>query len=125
ERRKELRGGDEVVLDRVARPDHPCVLQTGDRREDLELDLFGQARGEAVDVEVVDVAPLRLDEDLMRGLVREANDLVLDRRAVARPDAPNASTIEWRVLQIVAHGTVRGVGRSRQMALDLIHDQIL
>jgi len=52
----------------------------------LALHLDGQRRGHAVDVDLVGVKALRLEEELVLRLVGEADDLVLDGRAVARAD---------------------------------------
>src|SRR4030095_13850901 len=76
-----------VVLDRVARPRDVRALETRDRTHELELHVEGQARRNAVRVNLVRRQAFRLDEDLVRGLVREAMDFVLDGRAVARTDA--------------------------------------
>src|SRR6185436_3546461 len=53
-----------------------------------------------------------LDEDLMRGLVREAMNFVLDRRAVARTDAFDHAGEHRRAIAAGANDLVRAlVGR--------------
>ena len=74
----------------------------------LELDLGRQRRREAADVERRLVPAFGLDEDLMRRIVRELDDLVFDRGAVARTDpADQIETVERRTVQILAHQRVR------------------
>ena len=78
---------EEIVLDGVAGPRDVRVLEAPDGAHELALHVERQAGRDAVRIDLVRVEPLGLDEDLVRGLVREAHDLVLDRRAVARTDA--------------------------------------
>ncbi len=49
----------------------------------------------------------------------EANDLVLDGRAIARPPALNLAGIHGRKMHIPANDVVRGPGRAGYTALDL------
>ena len=73
-----------VVLDRVARPGQVCTLESSDAAHELVLHVERQAGGDAVGIDLVRVEALGLDEDLMRGLAGEAEDLVLDRGTVPR-----------------------------------------
>jgi hypothetical protein len=63
------------------------MLEPADRAHEFALHVEGQARRDAVGVDLVGVQALGLDENLVREFVGEAHDLVLDRRAIARPDA--------------------------------------
>ncbi len=83
----QLRRRGVVVLDRVAPAHDLGLLQAGDEPEHRLLHVVGQAGADAVAVVLERVAAFRLEEDLVPLLVGEAHDLVLDRRAVARPAA--------------------------------------
>ncbi len=60
------------------------LLEARDGAHQVHLDVIGQAGGDTVRVDLVGTQALRLHEDLVAVLVREAHDLVLDGRAVAR-----------------------------------------
>src|SRR6202023_3795644 len=87
ERALEIARIEEVVLDGITGAREMRVLEAADGAHELALHLEGQAGGDAVGVDLVSVQSLRLDENLMRRLVREAHHLVLDRGTVARADA--------------------------------------
>ena len=65
------------------------------------------------------IAPLRLDEDLVPVAVGEAVDLVLDRRAVARPDRGDGAAEQRRAVQVVADERVRARVREGDVTVDL------
>jgi hypothetical protein len=75
---------EEVILDGVAGAGEVRVLKTPDGPHKCVLHIEGQARGDAVRIDLVRIEPLGLDENLVRGLVRKPENLVLDRRAVTR-----------------------------------------
>ncbi|MPM73056.1 hypothetical protein SDC9_120032 [bioreactor metagenome] len=52
-----------------------------------------QARAHALHVHLVCGAPFRLDEDLVPLLIRKANDLVLNARAVPRSGCVNQAAV--------------------------------
>jgi hypothetical protein len=87
------------------------------------LNFLGEARRETIHVELVRLAPLGLDEDLVRGLVGKAHHLVLDRRAVARADAADPSRVERRSMEVRPDQLVGRVGGHCQMARNLIQHQ--
>src|SRR3569623_502509 len=87
ERRLDLARIDEVVLDRVTRPRHLRALEAGDRADERELDVERQRRRDPVRIDLRRVDALGLEVDLVAVFVRKPDDLVLDRRAVARPGA--------------------------------------
>jgi len=62
------------------------VFQAADRAHQGQLNVEGQAGRHAVRVDFVRRQAFRFEEDVVAVLVGEAVDLVLDRRAVARPD---------------------------------------
>jgi hypothetical protein len=69
------------------------VLEALDALDKRNLHIKRQARRNAVGVELDAIQPLRLDEDLMGILVREAYDLVFDRRAIPWSDPFNHACI--------------------------------
>ena len=77
---------NEVVFDGVGGTKQHGVLETRERVHEVRLHLPRQAHREAVDVDLRRVESLRLEKDLVTLLVRKADDLVLERRAVARTD---------------------------------------
>ena len=66
------------------------------------LHLHRQRSGHAVDVDLVRVQSLRLEKELVLRLVGELDDLVLDRRAIARPDALDLPGIHRRAVDVLA-----------------------
>ena len=75
-----------VVLDRISGPRDVSLLEAVDAAHELELHVVGQAGRNSVGVDLVRGEPFGLHENLMRALIGEAVDLVLDRRAVAWAD---------------------------------------
>ena len=69
---------DVVVLDGIARPDHPDPFQAGNGWENRELHLFRQRGRDAVGVDGRVVETFGLQKDLMPVAVAEPNNLVLD-----------------------------------------------
>src|SRR2546427_5525856 len=94
-------------LDRVSRARHPRPLETRDRVQKLELNGHGQGSGQPVDVELVGVEPFRLEEDLMPLRVGELDDLVFDRRAVARTARGDRAAVQRRLLEVAANDVLR------------------
>ena len=103
----ELGGVHAVVLDGVGRPGHLGSLQSGDGVEHLHLHVLGQGGGEALDVELLGVQPHGLDEELVPGLVGEADHLVLDGGAVPGPHPLDDTGEEGGAVQV---GPDHGVG---------------
>ena len=65
------------------------------------------------------IAPLRLDEDLVAIAVGESDDLVLDRRAVARPGRRDPTCVQRRPVEVAADDRVRLRIREGDVAVDL------
>src|SRR5262249_58253778 len=65
-----------VVLDRIAWPYQMRALEPADRVNEFQLHVERQARGNAIGVELLRRKALRLEEDLVAGLRREAVNLV-------------------------------------------------
>ena len=74
-----------VVFDRIARSEHPCVLETGNLPHGLELNFFGEGGREAVDIGFNGVSAFGFDENLVAVFVRKAVDLVFYAGAVPGP----------------------------------------
>src|SRR5206468_9672307 len=96
QRRLEFAGIDMVVFDGVARPDHLRLLESGNGREDRELNLFRQRGRDPVGIDRGVVEPLRLQEYLVAVAIAEADDLVLDRGTIARATALDLTGIHRR-----------------------------
>jgi hypothetical protein len=60
-----------------------------------QLHLHGERGGHAVDVDFVGVQAFGLEEELVLRLVGKLDDLVFDRRAVARADAFDLARSTW------------------------------
>ncbi len=84
QRRLGLVGRHEVVGNAVAVADDVALLQAANAADHLDLDLRRQCVEQAVGVDLVRVLPLGLQEELVRGLLGEADDFGLNRGAVAR-----------------------------------------
>ncbi len=96
----ELRGWVVVVLDRVAWPRHVRALESRHRVEELELHGDGQGSGQAVHVQLGGIEPFGFQEDLMALGLGELDDLILDRRTVARPAPADRAAVQRRLFQV-------------------------
>ncbi|MGC0321911.1 hypothetical protein ABIG06_002540 [Bradyrhizobium sp. USDA 326] len=108
-----------VVFDRVARPHHLHPLQAWDAGEDRKLDLLRQRGRDAIGIDRRIVEPFRLQKDLMTVAVAEADDLVLDRRAITRPGALDLAGVHRRAMDIGADHLMGGGRGPGDPALDL------
>src|SRR5690606_23276267 len=108
-----------VVLDRIAGTQQMRILETGDRADQLELDVERKAGRDSVGIDLVRRQALGLEEDLMRGLGGETLDLVLDRWAIARTDAIDDAGIERAPVEATANDLVRTLVRVRDPARHL------
>ena len=108
----ELAGVDEVVLDGVARAQHFGGLEARDGLNHGQLHVGRQAGIGALDVDLVGAEALGFKEKRVRVLVREADDLVLDGRAVPGTGGRDGTVVHRRPVQVVADESVglwRGV----------------
>src|SRR5262249_21500677 len=110
---------NEVVLDGIARPQHYAIFESGERANELGLDISREAHGEPVHVDLPGVDPLWLEEDLVTLLLGESRNLVLERRAIARTDPANLTVVERRPSEIRPDQLVHAISRVQEMALDL------
>ena len=81
---------DVIIFDRITWPDDGYVLEPGQRAQKLLLHLRRERRGEPVGIDSRVVKPFRLKENLVAVAVGEADDFILDGRAIARPPALDA-----------------------------------
>ena len=107
QRRLQLARIDVVVFDGVARPDDARVFQARNGRDQRALDVLRQRGRNAVRIDRVIVEPFRLQENLVAVALAEADDLVLDRRAIARAAARDLAGIHRRTMHIGADDRVR------------------
>ena len=86
---------------------------------EIGLHVARQAHREAVDVDLARVEALRLEKDLMTLLVGESDDLVFERRAVARTDSANLPVEERRLTDVRADEIAHAIVGVQQIAVDL------
>src|SRR6185295_17656894 len=108
-----------VVFDGITGSDHSRPRESWNRREQRGLHLLGQRGGYAVGIDRWVVQTLRLEEDLMSVPLAEADDLVLDRGAVAWPATGDLARIHRRAMDILPHHLMGGFGGPGDAALDL------
>eukprot|EP00958_Prasinococcus_capsulatus_P009578 scaffold929_cov387-Prasinococcus_capsulatus_cf.AAC.4 len=142
----------------VRRPQHLALLEARQRAQQRQLQALGQAlaqrsrrstrtagrRSTHLHVELRRGAPFRLQEDLVTLLLREAHDLVLNGRAVARAASFYPAAVRRRLVcarsraehrvrenqargrrpelrtQVVTDELVRGRGGAREVAAHLL-----
>ena len=96
------------------------MLQPRDGVQHGKLHLLRQARGQALQVQLVRPEAARLQKELVARLVGKADDLRFDARAVARADAGDGAVEQRAAVQIFADDGVRALVRPRQPAHGLI-----
>ncbi len=104
---------EEIVLDGIAGASDVGILEAPDRTDDLHLHVEWQAGGDPVRIEFMGSQTFRLDENLVRGLVSEPGDLVLNGGTVTGAYPFDHSGVHGAAIQIVADhvvGTLVGVG---------------
>ena len=101
QRRVELRGSGEVVLDRVAVPHDLGFLETSYPVNQLVLHIPWQAGRNAVAVDLMSPPTLGLKEDLMSVLLGKPHHLVLNRRTVPGPGRIDLAAVHRSPVQIV------------------------
>jgi hypothetical protein len=110
---------DVVIFDGVARPHHAGPLEAGNCRQKCDLHLLRQRGRDPVRIDRRIVQPLGLQEDLMAVALAEADDLVLDRGAIARAAALDLPGIHRRTMHIGPDNGVRSLGGAGDAALNL------
>ena len=110
---------DMVILDRIAGDDHRHLLQPRQRAQEVLLHLRRQRCAEAIGIDQRRIQPFRLQKDLVPIPVAEADDLVLDGGAIARPPPLDIPREQRRLTEIVADDRVGALGRPRDRAGEL------
>jgi hypothetical protein len=87
--------------------------------DEILLHFGRQAHRESVDVNLIDLQTFRLEKDLMAFPMREAHDLVFERRAIPRTDPANLSVEEGGLVDVIAYELVDPIGRVKHVAIDL------
>ena len=95
------------------------MREAGNRVEKRDLDVHGHARRHALHVNFSGVQPLRLQKELVALLIGKAQDLRLDGRAVARPNALDNAVRHGGAVEIVAQDSMRFLVRVGEKAIDL------
>src|ERR1041384_7118061 len=108
-----------VVLDGVARPDHPRPPQARNGEKQSGLHLLLQRGRDAVRIDRGVVEAFRLEENLVAVALAEADDLVLDRRTVAGPPALDLAGVHRRAMDVCPDHCMRRLSGPRDAALDL------
>ena len=119
EGRVELGRRGEVVLHGVPIAHDLGPFEALDRADHLVLDIAGEAGRDAVAIELVSVAALGLQENLVRGLVGEPHHFVLDTRAIARPGRLNLPAVHRGSMQVRTNQLMHPVIRLGQPARHL------
>jgi hypothetical protein len=83
---------------------------------DLELHVCRQTHRKPIQVDLVNVAPLRLEINLVALTLREPHDLVFERWAVARPDTLNLPVEQWRLVDVCQDDVAHAIVGVRQIA---------
>ena len=112
-------GVDIIVFNRVARSDHSCTLEPGDRLQQGLLDLGGEAGGNAVGIDGIVVQPLRLEEDLMMVAIGKPHHLVLDGGTITRPTTGDLTAIDRGKMEVGTNDAMRCRRRRGDGAGDL------
>ena len=121
QRRRQLARVDVVVFDGVAEAEHLDGFKARDGAQEGGLGRVGHRGRDAVRIDGRIIEAFRLEEDLVRGLVGEAHDLVLDRGAVAGPAAGQVAAVDGAVAEVVGDDAVGRLGRVGHAAGDLRH----
>src|SRR5688572_22948016 len=119
ERTCEIARIEEIVLDGVAGPRDVRAFEPLDGAHELELHVVRQAGRDAVGIHLVGVQALGFDENLVRGLVRESDYLVLDAGTVARAHAFDLAGEHGRAIGGRTDDLVRAFGGRGEVARQL------
>ena len=110
-----------IILHRIAGAKDLAFLQPGDGAEEIHLHLIGKRGRNPVHVVFQRVPTFRLQEHLMPLLLREADNLVLDGRTIARADALDHPAIHGGLVEVVGDDLVGLRVRVGDPARDLFH----
>ena len=91
------------------------MLQSLDRMQHFALYIEWHGGRKALYIDFLGIQSHRLKKQLMARLIREAHDLILDGRAVARTDALDFAAVERRTVEVCADDLMRFRSRIGQM----------
>src|SRR5207247_2311489 len=103
ERRFELMRKHEVVFDCIARAQHVRVLESPQGAHEFDLNVFGHARRETVDIDLRYGATFRLDEDVVGCALGKLHHFVFDRRTITGTGAADLPGIARRSAEVLAN----------------------
>ena len=98
-----------IVFDCITGARDVCPLESFDRAHQRELNIKRQAGRYAIGIKLLGRQPFRLEENLVRSLVRETRDLVFDRRAIPRAYACDSTGEQRRAVEPAADDLVRAL----------------
>ena len=116
----QLGGIEEVVFDGVAGRQELGALEAGDGMDHVQLHLERQTVRSAVGIDFRHSPALRLDEDVVVGMRRELDHLVLDGRTVADAGTFDEAAVQGRIRQVRLDDLDRPGIRMGQPARDLV-----
>ena len=96
------------------------MLESGDGPQEFQLNIFRKGRGQPLQVKFFGVKAAGLDKDLVSQLLREADDLIFNRRAVPGTDALDLAAVEGRAFQIGKDDLLRLFARIRNITDRLV-----
>ncbi len=117
QRRQKLQRIDEIVLDRVGRAHDFYIFQPGNRPQKRVLHIDGKRRRHPLHIHFIRVRAFGLHKKLVAILVGEADDFILNRRAIARADAVDFSGKHRSAVEIFADDAMRFLIRVREIAI--------
>ena len=120
EGRQKLSRVDAVILDCIRISHDPHMLQTRNSTVHGILHILRQGTGHAAQIHLVGVKPLRLNEYLVAGLIREFHYFIFNGRTVTRTGSLNRTGKQRRTIQIIADNLMRLLIRIGQPAGNLL-----
>ena len=95
-----------IVFDRIPWPHDVRILQTFDGVKQFQLNIEWQRRRNTIRVILIGAQALGFQENLVRLLVRETMDFILDRWAVTGPHTFDHTGVHWASVQSTANNVV-------------------
>src|SRR5437867_5178311 len=116
---RELGGLDEIVFDRITWPKDDGILQSRQRVNEVGLDVARQRHRKTVHIDFAGGDTFGLQKNLVTLLLRKADDLVLQRRTVARADTANLAVEERGPIDVRSNQVPHAIVRVQQVAVNL------
>src|SRR5271170_3110 len=110
---------DRVVFNRVSRPYHLRLFESRNRGDYQGLNVDRQAGRHPIYVNLVSIQALWLQKNLMAILIGKLDDLILNRRTVARTNPFNLTAVQRRSRNILANDRVSFLRRVGNVAGNL------